>query len=147
MTKPRRPITPTDLAYLHHLTTHITTHIESVLARHGDATPIKDGMRSPAPGSGSRPAGTHSDPTINAALTRTDHADPAVILTEALKHGKAGLDHVRMMVTCMILLGADKPMELPRCTGCAKQRTLDPKGRCESCARVERRRAAKVVAA
>ena len=98
-------------------------------------------------GGGVREGAALRDLLDPAALTRTDHADPAVILTEALKHGKAGLDHVRMMVTCMILLGADKPMDLPRCTGCAKQRTLDPKGRCESCARVERRRAAKVVAA
>lgn len=141
MSNPRRRITPSDLAYLAHLSTHIANHFADVLARHGEATPIKDGMRSPAPGGGSMAVGTHSDPTVNAALTRTDHADPAVILAEGTRQARVALEALRLTVLAMTLLSAEPLPPMPQCSECYRSGCAMEGTKCTACARKAQRAA------
>ena len=145
MSNPRRRITPSDLDALARYASHVVANFQELQARYGTATPSKDGLRSASLDGGNGSVGSHSDPTVAAALTRPEPMDPAPIYTDAIRHGAAAIDQLRIMVTQMCLLGIAMPAPTPRCD--KHGRNLDHKGACDSCARIERRRAQKGVAA
>lgn len=137
---PRRSPAPSIvLVGIAHDVAHLTDALPKIHAQYRNS-PAPDGLRSPAPGSGGRQVGTHSDPTYSALSLRADPHDPAEALARITTQLTFLAKLSRTLCLEASLLGYPCP-PMPACSDCKVHGRAMEGGRCQACARAHRRAA------
>lgn len=132
---------PAGLDHVIHEVTHMPAALAAINVRMADATPVRDGLRSPSLDSAGHQSGTHSDPTAAAALRPMDTEDPYVIASRLTRNLQALQRASRAVSIDLGLLGSPLP-RMPRCDDCGRSSlaTAMEGDSCASCARGKRRK-------